>query len=170
MKIKYFMLSLFLVVASYGFSFAAQPGFIVPVSVNNIPDPTRQSAGVEVAALVASSAPYLVVDTSSDTITDGFIHWVIRGSTENVSVGSGNPLYIELRGSTNTANVSSTRLIPRIYAVERSSNSLGLSPFIQFIPPIPFSTGLSVNLGPVGASGALDDANEFAIGVSWKKQ
>lgn len=143
-------------------SYAIQPDFLVPVSVNGVSDPGLKSSGVEVCHLVKSSNAALVTDSDGNTITDGFVHWIIRPTTG--AAGS----FLELR-ATNTANLASARLIPQVSPViimQSSSTVLGI---INFDPPLPFSGGLSVNTLPAGASGSVPGM-EFGVGVRWKKQ
>ncbi len=147
-----------LLLGTVGFVQAAEPSFRVPVSGNNIADTNMQASGVEKAIIAFSTTPLLAVDSSSNAITSGLIYWVIRPSTAGVGQ------YLELR-ATNTANVTSQRLIPRIPAV--STAAIGGAGFtgqvIEFDPPIPFYTGLSYNLVPIGI--APTTAEVWTIGV-----
>lgn len=135
--------------------------FQVPVSANNVADPGLRSAGVDVAYLVTSTTPALATDAEGDTFTEGFIHYVIVPST-----GAVNSVYLELR-STNTANTSSARLVPRIAPLANGA-ALQANPVFYFDPPVPFSNGLSVNLLPAGSAPAT--GVEFGVGIRWKRQ
>lgn len=164
MKIKKIVLSLLLVGMVGGLAYAGQPKFKIPKDVDAVKDLHGAFSGVETVKLVTSTTPALVTDSNSVTITDGLIHWAVLGSTTDVTSGGG--LYLELR-STNTANVTTARLIPNLVVTENDSGVSYENQFIQFRPPIPFSNGLSVNLAPIATTpGSI----EFAIGVGWKKE
>ncbi len=141
---------------------AAQPDFIVPVSVNGIADPGLKSAGLETVKLVTSSNAVLVTDRDGTTITDGWIHWIVRPST------AANGTFLEMR-DTATANLGSARIIPQIAPVTIAISSATQPIILTFDPPIPFYNGLSVNTLPAGASGSVV-GTEYAVGVRWKKQ
>lgn len=146
---------------------AVSPEFLVPVSENRVADPSLRSAGIDALQLVTSTIPALATDSAGTTITDGFIYYVILGSSQAV-VSEG--LFLELR-STNTANITSTRLTPRIQGVSFSSTTDRGDRVVYFDPPIPFSNGLSMNLGPTGQGATAPNANgEFGVGVRWKQQ
>jgi len=160
MKIKH--LAFFLAaVLCVGIATAGQAKFKIPTDVNNVKDVSGSFSGVESVKLVTSTTPALVTDSNSATITDGLVHWIVVAST-NANSGI---QYLELRDYA-TATVSTARLIPRILMIEASADTAGMQ-MIKFQPPIPFSSGLSVNIGPTGAT--PDTACEFAVGVSWKK-
>ena len=169
MKIKHLVIISLLLFACQSISFAAAaPEFKVPVSENRIADPGLHSAGVANLVLVTSTNGALATDNNGDTITDGFIYYVVLGSTDTLPA---NSLYLELR-STDTANITSAHLIPQIHAMETVTAKRNVNQIVRFNPPIPFSNGLSLNIGP---STALDSTSgstplEFGVGVRWKKQ
>lgn len=145
-----------------GYSYAVQPEFRVPVSVNNIADPGLNSAGVDVCKLVTSTTPALVTDSEGTTITDGFLHYVVVPTTGAVTV------FLSIR-STDTANITGPRLVPRLGTVNGGANGGLSSQVITFSPPVPFNNdGLSVNLEPAGSAPAT--GVEFGVGVRWKRQ
>jgi len=137
---------------------AAQPKFKIPSDANNVKDIDRQWSGVETVYLATATTAELVVDANSNTITDGFVHWIIAAGTPTTGGD-----YLELR-ATGTANTTSARLIPRIFQHEISADNSG-NQFIKFSPPIPFENGLSVNL-----NSTRDVDCEFAVGVGWKQR
>lgn len=164
------LIAAFLIMGMAGVSKAAAPKFKVPVSVNSIANPSLESAGVEKAYLVNSTAPALVTDSAGITMSDGFVYWIMVPSTSTLP----NNVYCEIR-DTATANITSARLIPPVpvNVVLSTSNALyvGGQPqnaIINFNPPLPFTNGLSVNLTPFGA--APGSGIEYAIGVRWKRQ
>ena len=168
MKIKHLAIISLLLFACHAIGFAAAaPEFKVPVSENRIADPGLQSAGVANVVLVTSTDAALATDNNGDTITDGFIYYVVLGATDTLPAES---LFLELR-STDTANLTSARLIPKIHAMETVTAKRTVNQMITFYPPIPFANGLSVNLGPTTArDGIVNQSLEFAVGVRWKKQ
>jgi hypothetical protein len=146
---------------------AAGPKFKVPVSVNNVSDETLRAAGVEKCVLVTSTDAALATDSTGSTITDGYIYFVIIGSTDTLPAGS---LFLEMR-STNTANLTSARLMPRIQAMETVTAKRMIPQIVNFDPPIPFSNGLSLNIGPAGANpSGGPQVTEFGVGLRWKQQ
>ena len=172
MKIKHILLvGLFLIGAQAVYAGTA-PKFKVPSSENRHPDPGLRSAGVANFVLVTTTEAVLATDNDGDTITDGFIYYVVLGATDTLPAGS---IYLELR-STDTANLTSTRLLPRIHAMETITAKRNINGIINFDPPIPFSNGLSLNLAPstvdVDSSEPQAGVNEleFGVGVRWKRQ
>lgn len=139
----------------------ATDSFKIPMSTNKIPDTAIRASGVDIAKLVTSTTPSLVSDASGVEINSGLIYWIVSPSTITSSIG-----YVEVR-STDTANITSTRLIPRI-GVSNTTAGNQFPNVINFDPPIPFSDSLSVNLGPAGAAPAT--ALEFLIGIRWRNQ
>lgn len=163
MKIKYLLIAVLLCAFGYGLASAGQPKFTIPISVNNIADPGLKSAGVEKCQLVTSTTPALMTDIDSVTMTEGFVYWIVVPSTTGATA-----LFLELR-STDTANVSTARLIPKIQPSINASGAASAGRIIFFDPPLPFENGLSYNLGP--AASTPDGSNdEYAIGVRWKKE
>lgn len=165
------LIAAFLIMGMVGVSKAAAPKFKVPVSVNSIANPTLESAGVEKAYLVNSTAPALVTDSAGITMSDGFVYWIMVPSTSTTQ----NSVYCELR-DTATANITSARLVPPIpvnvnVSTIAATTFIGGAPqnaIINFNPPLPFTNGLSVNLTPYGTAPAA--GIEYAIGVRWKRQ
>jgi len=149
-----------------GMAHADLDKFTIPKDRFGTADPSLKAAGVDIAFLVTSTTPALLTDSESVTLDDGFIHWVILGSTDTLPAGG---LFLEIR-STNTANITSARLIPRLQATENSLGTSGTPQVVTFDPPISFSDSLSVNIGPAATvpDGAVP--TEFAIGVRWKQQ
>ena len=168
MKIKHLLFAGLLLFSVHAISFAGPgPKFRVPVSNNRVADPGLKSAGVANLVLVTSTNAALATDNNGDAITDGFVYYVILGSSDTLPADS---LYLELR-STGTANLTSARLIPRIHAMETVTAKRNVGQMITFDPPVPFSNGLSVNLGPATAvDGVVNQVLEFGVGVRWKKQ
>ena len=168
MKIKHLAIISLLLFACHAIGFAADaPKFKVPVSNNRIADPGLQSAGVANVFLVTSTNGALATDNNGDTITDGFLYYVVLGSTDTLPAES---LFLELR-STGTANLTSARLIPKIHAMETVTAKRNVNQIVVFNPPIPFANGLSLNIGPATAlDNAVNQTLEFAVGVRWKKQ
>jgi len=158
MKIKLFVASLFVMVAGMAYA-APQARFTIPVSDNRLSDLDLLNAGVQVASLVTSTTPALATDSDGNTITDGFVHWIMLPSTAATTV------FLELR-STGTANTSSARLIPPV--VTDTAGATAPKTFIvRFNPPIPFSNGLSMNLLPAGAAPV---GSEYSVGIRWKRK
>jgi len=140
-----------------GLVLSAQPAFRIPKDVDGVKDVGGSFGGIETVKLVTSTTPALVADADSVAFSNGLIHWIVLHSTDALATD----YYLEMR-STDTANVTSARLLPRIYPVEQSSDTAGVQ-VLSIKPPIPFSNGLSVNLGPTGSAPILDV--EFAVGV-----
>ncbi len=159
---KKLILSVLLAVGFTASVFAAQEQFKVPLDVNNVPDNSLRVAGVEKCVTVFSTTPILAVDRSSLTITSGLLYWIVRPSTAGIGQ------YLEFR-DTNTANVTSLRLLPRIPAVSTATAAgITTGQVIYFDPPIPFDNGLSYNLTPAGVAPSTED--NWSFGVRWKRR
>lgn len=155
MKIK-ILLSSFLI---FGFSWLANAidrDFRVPMSVNRSLDEQAKYAGVQVSTRVEHTTAGLVTDQEGVTITAGLVYWVVRPST------AADGTYLEMR-DTGTANLTGNRLIPWIPAQSTGTatnvRSLG-DQVIRFDPPIPFYSGLSLNI-----IGTQINGLEYAVGV-----
>ena len=146
------------------FAYAATNSFLVPSDVNGVSDPGLRSAAVNTAVLVTSTNAALGTDVDGTTLTNGFIYWIAIPSTSTVTDAAGP--FVVLRSS-NTANLTSTMLIPPIWAAENGVGTGG-SQIVNFDPPIPFQNGLSVNIGPAGSTPGTNQP--FAVGVRWKRR
>lgn len=137
---------------------AANERFSVPVGDNNVADPGLRSAGVNNLILVNSTSPALATDADGNTMTRGFVYFVIVPSSETVSAT--NSHFLVMR-DTATANLTSTVMAPRIWATQIATGSK--SQVLKFDPPIPFYNGLSLNLGAAATTPVT--GYEFAVGV-----
>lgn len=147
---------------------AADERFMVPLDVNGIADSSLKSAGVNNCLLVTSTTPALATDADGNTMTNGFIHWIIIPGTSSVTDAAGPFLVMR---STNTANATSALLTPPIWALENGAGTAGAAPqsqVVTFDPPIPFENGLSVNMGPAGTTPGSNQS--FSIGLRWKRR
>lgn len=122
-----------------------------------------KNAGLDKVQVVVSSNPALVSDVDGNTISQGLLYWIIRPSTGAVGT------FLEVR-ATDTANLTSTRLLPWIppSSIFLTTAAVNTNQVITFDPPIPFFNGLSVNTLPAGASGAVT-GTEYSLGIRKKK-
>ena len=142
---------------------AATNSFLVPSDVNGVSDPRLKSAGVNKLVLVTSTNAALATDIDGNTIASGFIHYVILPS----SVTIGASTFLVMR-DTNTANLTSTLLAPYLWSVGTGTGGNVSSPIVNFDPPIPFTNGLSLNLGAAGSTPATGGG--WGVGVRWKRR
>lgn len=138
-----------------GAAFAADETFRVPSSNNGHPDVHGRYGAVDKVTLITSSDPAKITDADGTALTAGLIYWIVRPAT--AAAGA----FLELR-DTDTANVSSTKMLPWIPAISTSQVVLPFNTqVLTFDPPIPFYNGLSVNIYPQSAAAAA----EWAIGT-----
>jgi hypothetical protein len=156
MKTKLFIASLLLSIC-VSVSLGATK-FSVPLSVEGVRDPGLASAGLNNVVMVTSTMPALATDAAGATITEGFVYWIAMSTSCSV--------YLVMR-ATNTANLTSTLLMPYIGPI--GSAGAAATNMTTFNPPIPFSNGLSLNLGVAGSTPAVGKDN-IAVGVRWKNR
>lgn len=164
---KKILLASFLIAGFSSVAMAVDTNFVIPKGVGNIPDTSAKYGSINASKVVTSTTPALLTDADGNTITSGLIYWIVRPST-----GAYGSVYCEFR-DTNTANSSSTKLIPWIAPSYNgasgalSTSTIPVDPVVKFDPPIPFYNGLSVNLLPAGAAPA--SGVEYAVGVRKRK-
>lgn len=140
--------------------------FKVHTDINGVSAMTPKWSGVNNLVLVTSTSAALATDIDGNTITDGFIDYVVIPSSFTGQSATTGTSFLVMR-DTATANLTSTILTP--YIVSYSASGLSTAPVSQmltFDPPIPFKNGLSVNLGP--ALTAPLTGQGFGVGVRWK--
>lgn len=153
---KKLLLSVFLVSGLSIGAMAADESFRVPSSNNGHPDVAARYGAVDKVYLATSAAATLMTNADGVTVTAGLIYWIVRPTTGAAGT------YLELR-DTNTANTSTSKMLPWIPAVSTGQVVLPFhSPVLTFDPPIPFYNGLSVNVYPTAADPAI--GTEWAIG------
>lgn len=138
-----------------GATFAADETFRVPSSNNGHPDTAGRYGAVDKVTLVTSSDPAKITDADGTALTAGLIYWIVRPAT--ASAGQ----FLELR-DTDTANISSTKILPWIPGVSTGQVVLPYhDQVLKFDPPIPFYNGLSVNIYPQSSAASA----EWSIGT-----